>query len=595
MQAVVLTAGYGRRMRPLSDYRHKALLSIGGTTILGRIMDALVATGTQDVTVVTGYRAEEVREFLLGSYRDTRFHFVHNERYETTNNIVSLSMAFQEMDFEEDVLLLECDLLFDPLVLQRLVDHPAGNVALVDRYCTGMDGTVVSVVDGAVGQVFTPSSQGVDFDYSDKYKTLNIYRFDKEFCRSTLKPLIKTYANEIDSSSYYELVVGMLVNLPQYRVAAEIVRGDRWVEVDDPNDLAVARFRFEPEARPSVLDRNLGGHWNFDFLDFAFMRNAYFPTPSMLAAMRHALPQLVSSYSSSQLVLNEKMGFFLHCQPDRLQVLHGASQAYPFLKDSFSSARVAIPAPTFGEYSRAFPHATTYPDAPGVDWDHVEKLLADLDLLVVVNPNTPAGTTAQTAKLLDFARRHPDTTFLVDESFLAFSGQPSVLPFLEAEPLENVVVLTSLSKALGVPGLRLGYLYSTRSELVAELGHYLPIWNLSSPAEFLLELVLKSDGQLKASIEQTIADREALRARLAEVPLIDHVHDSGGNYLLACLDKVACVTVRALRANLLTRFRIDVKDVSGRYNDEAPRMRVGVRTPQENARLVAALTELSLV
>ena len=482
-----------------------------------------------------------------------------------------------------------------PSSFRNSFDHPAGNVALVDRYRTGMDGTVVSVVDGAISQIFTPSSQGVDFDYSDKYKTLNVYRFDKEFCRSTFKPLMKTYANEIDSSSYYELVVGMLVNLPQYQVTAEIVRGDRWVEVDDPNDLAVARFRFEPEARPSLLDRNLGGHWNFDFLDFAFMRNAYFPTPSMLAAMRNALPQLVSSYSSSQVVLNEKMGFFLHCERDRVQVLHGASQAYPFLKEAFSSARVAIPAPTFGEYPKAFPHATTYPDAPGIDWDHVEKLLAELDLLVVVNPNTPAGTTAQTAMLLDFARRHPDTTFLVDESFLAFSGQPSLLTFLEAEPLNNVVVLTSLSKALGAPGLRLGYLYSAKGEFVATLGQYLPIWNLSSPAEFLLELLLKFDGPLKASIERTIADREVLRARLAEIPLIDHVHDSGGNYLLACLDKDAGVTVRALRANLLTCFGIDVKDVSARYNDEAPRMRVGVRTQQENARLVAALTELSLV
>ncbi len=82
-------------MRPLTDDNHKALLSIAGVTILGRILDGLLRIGIDDIVVVTGYREADVREFL--SRRTPRrrgSRFVHNARYDTTNNIVSLALAF---------------------------------------------------------------------------------------------------------------------------------------------------------------------------------------------------------------------------------------------------------------------------------------------------------------------------------------------------------------------------------------------------------------------------------------------------------------------------------------------------------------------
>ena len=311
MQAIILTAGYGRRMQPLSAGCHKALLPIAGTTILGRIVDSLLAVGVSDIMIVTGYRADDVRAFLQERYPHVAFSFVHNARYADTNNIVSLSLALDRMKYDLDVLLIECDLLFDTDVLRRLVRAPGGNVALVDHFRAGMDGTVVAVEDGVITHVYPPHLQGSDFTYGDKFKTLNIYRFDREFCRATLQPLLSCYANFIDGNCYYELVLGMLVNMQRQRIAAEVVDGSYWAEVDDPNDLAVARYHFEPEQRASVLDRACGGHWNFELLDFAFMRNAYFPTDAMMAAFRQALPALLRSYGSAQVVLNEKLSYFL--------------------------------------------------------------------------------------------------------------------------------------------------------------------------------------------------------------------------------------------------------------------------------------------
>jgi histidinol-phosphate/aromatic aminotransferase/cobyric acid decarboxylase-like protein len=473
------------------------------------------------------------------------------------------------------------------VLLERLVAR-TGNVALVDRYRTGMDGTVVAVADGLVTHVFPPHLQGPDFAYGDKLKTLNIYRFDADFCRRTLRPLLHVYANQIDANCYYELVLGMLANIPAHRIAAEVVDGDLWTEVDDPNDLAVARFKFEPERRAELLDRTFGGQWGLDVRDFSFMRNVHFPTEAMTAALRHALPELLAGYGSTQTVLNEKLALVVGCPAERLQALHGATQAFPILRELFAGRRVAIPEPTFGEFPRMFPDAERYRDAPGIAFADLEDAARRVDVVVAVNPNNPTGTTLPTAALHDLARRHPGTTFLVDESFADFSGEEPLIALLEREPLANVVVLVSLSKTLGVPGLRLGYLYAHDAALLAAVGERLPIWNLGAAAEYFLELVPKFRPELELSIARTVADREELRAALEGIAGVAEVHPSGGDFLLARLAGPAELGAR-IREELLATETIDVKDVSGRFPDGEPRLRIGVRGPDENHAFAAAL------
>lgn len=591
MKAIILTAGYGKRMRPLSDHCHKALLPVAGTTILGRILDSLGEIGVSEITIVTGYRADDLRAFIARHYSQLPIRWVHNPRYAETNNIVSLSLALDGIELDADVLLIECDLLFHPAVLQPLLSPSPGNIALVDQYRPGMDGTVVSVENGVITQVFPPHLQGEDFRYSDKFKTLNIYRFDRDFCRSVFQPLLNCYANLIDGNCYYELVLGMLVNMQRQSIRAVTVEGGSWAEVDDPNDLAVARFLFEPNRRAEVLDRGFGGHWNFDVLDFAFMRNAYFPTAAMMAAMRQALPGLVRGYGSSQPVLNEKLATFLLCPPQRLQMLNGASQIYPLLEQQFGDAVVLAPEPSFGEYGRIFPQRRTYADAPGIDLEALDAAAAQAGLVVIVNPNNPTGTTLPTAWLHAFAARHPHTRVLVDESFIDFSEEEPLLRRLEREPLENVIVLTSLSKTLGVPGLRLGYVYSSNEAWIAGLGRRIPIWNLGSPAEHMLELLLKFRPELEHSLQRTGQDRDGLAASLRELPFIAQVYPSGGNFLLARLAGDDSGLAARLRRHLLEHFRIDVKDVSGRFPDGRSCLRIAVRLPEENRRFLNALEQ----
>jgi histidinol-phosphate/aromatic aminotransferase/cobyric acid decarboxylase-like protein len=582
-------------MEPLSSTCHKALLEIGDNSILGRALDSLIGAGIAPITIVTGYRSDDIRQFVSARYPEAPVRFVHNERYEITNNIVSLALALENLTYEEDVILIECDLLFEPHIITELMGHPGRNVALVDRYRTGMDGTVVAIKDGYVNQVFPTASQDVDFSYSDKFKTLNIYRFDRLFCQKTLRPMLSTYADHVDANCYYEIVLGMLSNIPEHRIAAQVVSESYWVEVDDPNDLAVAKFSFQPWERAAILDRSWGGHWSFNLLDFSLPRNAYFPPAAMLGALRHGLADVITGYGSSQEVLNEKAALFIGCESSRVHLLNGASQAYPVLSHLYRGKRVAIPQPTFGEYPRSFPQASRYRDSPGYDVQLLELYSQGTDLLVIVNPNNPSGHTIPTESIYDLAAGTPETMFLIDESFLAFSGQSSVISLLEKRPLGNVAVLTSLGKMFGVPGLRLGYLYSSNEDVHRGFQEFGAIWGVNALAEFFLELTIKFRNDLERSIALTVAERSRMQRRLAENPLVCRVHDSGGNFLLVQLRGEDPGAAASLRQELLASSRIEVKDVSAKFPDGLPRLRLAVRTYADNDRLIRVLESASAV
>jgi histidinol-phosphate/aromatic aminotransferase/cobyric acid decarboxylase-like protein/choline kinase len=586
MKAIILAAGYGNRMRPLTDATHKTLLRIGGQTLIGRILDGLRAHAVTDIVVVTGHLADQLEDALTAAYPDFHFTFVRNLRYRETNNIYSLALAFEAIEFDDDVLLIESDLVYEPAVIRRAVESRYPNVALVDRFRSGMDGTVVTVTDDLIRSIIPPHLQGPNFDFSDKFKTLNIYKFSKEFCASVFRKLLSYYTKTIDDNCYYELILGILIYVGQAQIHAEILNGETWAELDDPNDVRVAEFVFDRPRRAAVIEEAFGGLWAHNVLDFGFIRNMHFPPGAILAEMKGNLPNLLGNYGSRQTVLNQKLAWFLLCDPGRLLALNGASQAYPLLRSYFEGKRMLIPKPTFGEYPRIANAPLTYGDAVGIDPGEIEARAEGCEVVVVVNPNNPTGSTVPTEWLLDFAARRPRTWLVVDESFIDFSGQPSVMDGLAERPLPNVVVLKSLSKCLGVPGLRLGYLYTGDQELLDHCAAQIPIWNMNSMAEFFLEVVLKHRRALAQSFRQTIADREEFAGALAALPAVERVFPSGANFMLV---RIAGGRrgAAALADRLLEDHAIYVKDISSRFPDGHGYWRVAVRLPEENRRLLA--------
>lgn len=321
----------------------------------------------------------------------------------------------------------------------------------------------------------------------------------------------------------------------------------------------------------------------------------YFPSSSMMSQLRDSLPELVTNYGSAQAVLDEKLAYFLRCDPAHVHLLNGASQFFsPTLRRWFRPDRVLLPKPTFGEYSRVFPEARTYGDRGTVDLKEVEGKAADVDLVVIVNPNNPTGTALRTEEIAALATRLPDKTLLVDESFIEFSGQPSVIPWAEATDATNVVVLKSMSKSLGVPGLRLGYIFCVDLEFGARLLNELPVWNVNSVAEHLLEIILKYRDDLDAAVARTVADRESFVAALRELEIVDRVFYSAANFVLITLS-LSTEAAWLLADELLEYDNIYVKDVSSKFDDGQPYWRLAVRTPRDNERLCNLMRSRSIV
>lgn len=601
MKAIILAAGYGNRMRPITDDTHKTLIEVGGRTVIGRILDSLAQHGIFDVTVVLGYRAEELSAHLLANHGQGhaagqggpfRFTFITNERYRETNNIHSLALAFERMPVDDDVVLIESDLIYEPAIITRLLASPHANVALVDRWASGMDGTVLALNGDQVASVIPAHQQGPGFDFSDKYKTLNIYRFSREYCERDFRRILSFYSQAIDDNCYYELMLGILVYMQRGAIHALDVHGLNWAEVDDPNDLRIAEYRFNPARRRDILEGAWGGYWSYPVTDFAFIRNMHFPPGSVMSELRSNLPDLLGNYGSSQDILNQKLAYWLLRPVEHLVLLNGASQVFPLLREYFAGRRALCPQPGFGEYARVFPGAQTYVDAGGAQY--ASSLAAALEqgspeVVVVVNPNNPTGSTVPTAQLCAHIAAYPGCFFIVDESFIDFSGEPSLEDAAPAG-LRNFAVIKSLSKTLGVPGARLGYLYTRDTALREHVMHALPIWNTNSVAENLLEIILKHRRAFEQSVRRTVAEREEFARQLAAVPGVRRVWPSGANYLLVEL-AVSPEQSQAIVSRLLDDHGILVKEASAKLPGPHAFWRLAVRTPAEHQRLCAAMSE----
>lgn len=577
MKAIILAAGFGNRMKPLTLTQHKTLLSIGDKTILGRIIDSLLENEINDIVVATGYLKQDIETYLKDGYPDTNFIFVHNERYASTNNIYTLSLVLESIEIDTDFLLIESDLIYDSSIITKLVNDPNPTAAVISSYRNGLDGTVVSINSKSqINAVYPPHLQDVNFDLNSKYKTLNIYKFSQDYLLNDLKSLLIFYANSIDENCYYELIVGLLIYMRKKYIHGLVVSKDLWEEVDDPNDLRIAAFRFDKSKRLNILNKSFGGFWSYDILDFAFIRNMYFPDEALLNELKKGMVDCLQNYGSSQEILNRKMSYAVDLPQAGLVALNGGTQIYPILRRWFGDKKVAIPNVTFGEYTDISGNIVYYSNLNDIDTPSVAGV-------VIVNPNNPDGSIIRTNDIVQFALENSEATIIVDESFIDFSSESSIAHALISTRIKNILIIYSMSKTFGLPGIRLGYCYTLDSVLHTYIMKELPIWGLNSLGELYLELILKRKPSLIESFRKTIRDREFLFTELVNVLGADSVFRSHANFILFKTESGSDL------GNKMLNQGIYIKDISSKYNDGLDYFRVAVRDPQDNVKLINAL------
>jgi len=590
MHAIVLAAGKGERLSPITYTTNKVLIEVGGRSILKRMVQSLIDAGIEAITIVTGHYAEAVEAHIDGAFGNFPIRTVNNPDYETSNNIVSLAVGLNTMPHGASLFLVEGDLLLDPQLIQRMILDDRDDLVLLERNRPGLNGTLARLEGQRVAELFVGERLASVSDPFATYKTVNVTRLSANTLDRYFRPALEARLRRGNRDVFYEAALADMIAAGSPSLSAVIVNQEPWVEVDDHHDLDQARFEFAPPGwRRTALDRSYGGYWNYPILDFAYPQNLHFPTAAIKEEMATMLPSVIGRYGSTQEILDEKLSRFLNIPAEQLVLFNGLSQIFPWLKQQFGHQKALIPTPCFGEYARVWPEASTYVDHGSIDMDRLKCASLDASVVVFVNPNNPTGTAIPTCDLLAFASAHPEKTVIVDESFADFSTQPSLSSTSTGPLPANILLLKSLGKSLGVSGLRLGYIQSSAEGYLAIVRNSLPVWNCNSLAELFLDLLTKHRREIAISLTKTRQDRSIMIDRLRALPCVAEVFSSEANFLLVRLN-IDPAQLPALLDGLVDRHGIYVKDVSNRTGVTGAWIRLSVRTEDDNGRLYEALT-----
>ena len=232
MQAIILAAGMGKRLGSLTENNTKCMVKVNGTSLIERMLAQLEKTPIERIVIVVGYKAENLKSFIGGLNYSKPIVFVENKVFDKTNNIYSLALA-KNFLVQDDSILLESDLIFEDEILDLLIDSPLPNVALVSKYQSWMDGTMVCIdKENKITNFISKSSFKFE-DTESYYKTVNIYKFSKDFCEKFYVPFLEAYMTAFGNNEYYEQVLRAITMLDKTNLTALPIGGKKWYEIDD--------------------------------------------------------------------------------------------------------------------------------------------------------------------------------------------------------------------------------------------------------------------------------------------------------------------------------------------------------------------------
>ena len=602
MQVIILAAGMGKRLGEYTKNNTKCMVPVNGTPLIDRLLRQLSKYALSRVVIVVGYEGQKLMEYLGNEQHGLKIEYVNNPIYDKTNNIYSLALAKDKL-VEDDTLLIESDLIFDDGMFDLMLENPFPNLALVAKYESWMDGTMVKIDPDNYIVNFVPKAA---FDYSETdsyYKTVNIYKFSKEFSRTKYVPFLEAYTKAVGNNEYYENVLRIISFLNSRDLKALPITNEKWYEIDDKQDLDIAEALFADEK--DVLRKyygRFGGFWRFPkMLDFCYLVNPFFAESRIVDEMAAFFKTLISEYPSGMKVNTLIASKCWGVKEEYIIPGNGAAELIKALMETLPGT-LGITRPTFEEYPNRRDESSLVTFVPkDPDYRYTAKDLMAFfgahhaDNILLINPDNPSGNFIPVADVLALAdwSQAQGTRLIVDESFVDFSvgyADNSLLDngILEAHP--GLVVMKSISKSYGVPGIRLGILCSADTALIAKLKKMVSIWNINSFAEYFMQIFTKYEKDYKRACEQFIAEREDFEKKLREIGFL-RVMPSQANYFLC--EVLPPQTANSLVINMLKKYDILVRDCSDKKGlDGKQYLRIAVRSHEDNARLISAFKEL---
>ena len=603
MQAIILAAGMGRRLGEYTKDNTKCMVPVNGVRLIDRVLNQLSELDLKRVVIVVGYKGKELVDYIGNRYDDkVKIEFVSNPIYDKTNNIYSLWKVEKQLQ-EDDTLLLESDLIYDDKLLHMIVENPYPNLALVAKYETWMDGTMVRIDSDNNIVNFVPKKAFKYSEVNSYYKTVNIYKFSKDFSEKTYVPFLNAYCKVMGNNEYYEQVLRVITLLDKSTMKALPIGNERWYEIDDVQDLDIAETLFLPDnERLQRYSKRYGGYWRYPKMkDFCYLVNPFFPTQRMKDELRANFDVLLTEYPSGMSVNSLLAGKYFGINQKKIVVGNGAAELIKSLMEQ-TSGKVGVTYPTFEEYPNRLSKEAVVPFVPENDdfsygIAELKAFFADKDVktILLVNPDNPSGNFVAREDVLDFADwcEAKSVTLIVDESFVDFSEGFENNTLLTDEILDshkNLIVMKSISKSYGVPGLRLGVMASGNTALIDAMKKDVAIWNINSFAEFYMQIYNKYDSFYKDACRKFQEERNRFYKALSEISFL-HVVPSQANYFLC--EVKGKYTSDELTETLLAKCNILIKDCGSKNAMKGRNyVRISVRDSADNDYLVKALKDL---
>lgn len=602
MQALILAAGMGRRLGEKTRNNTKCMVEVNGVKLIDRVLGQLKSQNVDRVVIVAGYCRESLMAHVGNSYDGMPIDWVVNPIYDKTNNIYSLALAKDEL-IKDDTLLIESDLIFDDEMFNMILADPYPNLALVAKYETWMDGTMVRI-DGDNNIVNFVPKKAFNYDEVDSYyKTVNIYKFSREFSEKVYVPFLDAYCRVMGNNEYYEQVLRVITLLDGANLKALPIGNKRWYEIDDVQDLDIAEALFsEGTDRMKRYFARYGGYWRFpQLLDFCYLVNPYFPPKRMRDELRANFDVLLTEYPSGMQVNSLLAGKYFNIKQDFVVVGNGAAELIKSLMESIEG-NIGVVFPTFEEYPNRIDRSRLVTFVP-YDADlrytaeDIKHFFGDkmIGTLLLINPDNPSGNFIHKRDVLGLAEwsHQRGLRLIVDESFVDFTDEGTTSSLLQNDTLlqyPNLIVIKSISKSYGVPGLRLGVMASSDTKLISAVKNDVAIWNINSFAEFYMQIFNKYEQIYKVACDKFVEERNRFGEELGKIPYL-RVIPSQANYFLC--EVIGRYSANELTELLLNRYNILIKDCNNKTGLQGKNyIRIAIRTNEDNDKLINALQTL---
>lgn len=257
-KAIILAAGMGTRLKPLTLSNHKCLTKVNGTPILFNALENLRHAGVDETLLVVGYLSDAIKEAVGENYNGMKISYAENLVYDRTNTSYSLLLGLQNLGEYDSLLLLEGDVFFERSLMDRLLMDSHDNMTVLEGYRPDLDGSFAERDrDGYVIDWTHKSMREAGYTLENKYKTVNIHRFGKAFVETNLYPELERSCSEKQGKEPIENVMRSIVRNDNKAVYGLLTGICRWYEIDDLKDLAEAERIFK-EAQNEGDKRNLG-------------------------------------------------------------------------------------------------------------------------------------------------------------------------------------------------------------------------------------------------------------------------------------------------------------------------------------------------